>query len=195
MSISGCRMLAATDHECASPWWTAGSIGPTLSVKRSGTGSKPPWLKGLQRSRRQLASSRPRAAPKRLHRLGGVGGAGRLVAAAARQRRRDPALVGADQGQEDPFHVERSPGRRRPAPPRCWPARPLLPSRSIRSPISGRATRTKSWPAGSWSERPQKASRRTRLTRLRSTAPPTLRLDRDTEPHLVVLLVALRGKL
>jgi hypothetical protein len=52
-------------QERISPWWTAGSTGPTRSVKRFGTGSKPPWLKGLQRSRRQQASSRPRTTPKR----------------------------------------------------------------------------------------------------------------------------------
>src|SRR6476661_569703 len=49
----------------ASRWYSAGSTGPTRRVNLSGTGSKPPWLKGLQRSRRQAPRTSPRATPKR----------------------------------------------------------------------------------------------------------------------------------
>ncbi len=112
-----------------------------------------------------------------LDRLDGVGGAGRLVAAAARAGRGNPALVGADWGEEE--RVSRGTPPARGTRQRLFDAlgdARLAPSRSIRSPISGRATRTKSCPGGRRSERPQKASRSTRLTRLRSTAPPILRL-------------------
>ena len=110
------RHLAAT-----SPWWTAGSTGPVRKVNRGGTGSKPPRLKGLQRSRRQPASSEPAEDAEAADRLRRVGGAGRLVAAAAGHRRRDPALIGADRHQRRAVSRRTLPGgdARRSAPPRC----------------------------------------------------------------------------
>ena len=53
---------------------------------------------------------------------------------------------------------------------------PAVPSRSSSSARSGRATRTKSYFAGRRSAMLQNASRSALLTRLRSTAPPILRL-------------------
>lgn len=82
--------------------------------------------------------------PKALDRLDGVARTGRLVAAAAGTGRGDPASVGADRSQNDPFHVERPPaGVPAKASSRLL-ATPGLPSRSTRSPISERATMTKS---------------------------------------------------
>ena len=52
---------------------------------------------------------------------------------------------------------------------------PARPSRSARARASGRATTTASVPAGRRAPRSANASRRSRLTRLRSTAPPTFR--------------------
>ena len=140
-----------------------------------GHGVEAPWLNGLQRSRRQPASSTPRRTPKRL---------------IAWPRRRSRS---ARSGSGGASPARSSAGRRGSAPEQSrftWNAprgasrsassmqrrAPSAPSRSISSPISGRATRTKSCSAGSRSTRPQNASRRARLTRLRSTAPPTLRL-------------------
>ena len=62
------------------------------------------------------------------------------------------------------------------------------------SPISGRATKTKSCRGGSLSESAQKASRRARLTRLRSTAPPTLRLTETPSRTSSALLLVLAGE-
>ena len=56
---------------------------------------------------------------------------------------------------------------------------PASPSRSTSSAADGRATTTTSWPARSSSSARANASRSIRLTRLRSTAPPTLR-DTDS---------------
>ena len=52
---------------------------------------------------------------------------------------------------------------------------PRRPSRSARARASGRATTTASVPAGNRADSTANASRSSRLTRLRSTAPPTLR--------------------
>ena len=51
----------------------------------------------------------------------------------------------------------------------------LPPPSRASSPAAGRATITKSSPSGSASARDQKASRNSRFTRVRSTAPPSLR--------------------
>src|SRR4051812_33218367 len=93
--------------------------------------------------REQRAAGDPEAFD-RLHR---IGRAGRLVAAAARSARRDPALVGAQRRQDQPFQVER------PFEPPAIASSsealtPLVPSRSTKSPISPRATITKSWRGG-----------------------------------------------
>ena len=66
------------------------------------TGSKPPWLHGLQRSRRQPASTSPRSMPYRSIACDRVARAGRLVLAAARKRRRDHAAGRAGSGRSRP---------------------------------------------------------------------------------------------
>src|ERR1051326_5349604 len=109
-------------------------------------------------------------------RLGSVRGATRLVAAAAWKPWRDPATIGADQCQEKPFHVERPLPVVAASTSSMLSRTPFAPSRSISSPLSGRAARTKSWWAGKRSARPQNPSRRAPLALLRSTAPPPLRL-------------------
>src|SRR5262249_41247480 len=82
--------------------------------------------------------------------LGGVAGTARLIATALRQRGREPASVRGYEGQQQAFHVERF--LPEPASASSMLAvTPLEPSRSIRSPISGLATMTKSCWGGSWS--------------------------------------------
>ena len=112
-----------------------------------------------------------------LDRLDRVGRAGRLVAAAAGPARGDPALVGADQlpaGSVSRGTASRSTSP--PAPLRCWSRRRPCPrARAARRAPGGRRGRSRSV-SGSRSAMPQNASRRARLTRLRSTAPPILRL-------------------
>src|SRR5690242_9771195 len=88
-------------------------------------------------------------------RLRCVSRAGGLVTAAPWESWREPPLVGPDQSQEEAFHVERffpAEAARASSKHSCTP---LEPSRSIRPPISGRATRTKSCCGGSRSERLQ----------------------------------------
>ena len=87
-SISGCRMLAMMGHQ----EWGVG-VGRVRNRRWAATGSKPPWLNGLQRSSRHPASTRPAQYAELADRLDRVGRAGRLVLAAPRQRRRDHALV------------------------------------------------------------------------------------------------------
>ena len=117
----------------------------------------------------------------RLHR---VRRAGRVVLAAARERRRDEALVEPDRGEHDRAASSRvAPPAPRAAhavdelgqraahaagSPRARPARARPDARRRRSPTRRAAARP---PA-------QNASRSTRFTRVRSTAPPT---RRDTE--------------
>src|SRR4051794_32540393 len=112
-------------------------------------------------------------------RLYGVARARGLVLAAPRQRRRDEALIEADGRQHgatgegahragaagSAFSSSSSRARRTPSRPSC----------SASSLAGGRATTTTSWPDGTSGAAASKASRTRRLTRLRGTAPPTLR--------------------
>ena len=155
---------------------------------------------------RQAPGGQDRAADdaQLANRLHGVGRAGGLVLAAARERRRDQALVEADRGEDDGeqprvsrFTLQvrrfRPPARPlRPAPASAV-ATPAGPSRSTRPATSGRATSTKSWPRGSVSSSDQNASLSARFTAFLSTAPPTLRLTETpsrTSSSIVVGLAA-----
>jgi hypothetical protein len=125
-----------------------------------------------------------------------VARAGWLIPAAARKGRRYKAPI--DQYREGRQNPRRAPegsptgpnGPHDPASspagePERRPARsinsssdapiPPRPSRSANSRASGRATTTTSCPPLNSSATPAKASRRSRFTRFRSTAPPTLR--------------------
>ena len=77
------------------------------------TGSKPPWLNGLQRSRRQPASTSPRSMPNSRNRLDGVLRAARRVLAARRQQRGDHAAVDHDRSDGDRGAQQSSPLPRR----------------------------------------------------------------------------------
>src|SRR5271154_2219432 len=127
-------------------------------------------------------------------RLGRIPRAGRLVLTTPRNRRRDHPLVD-DDGHDDHAAQQAngpSSGRDhwRPSPtdsstPSRSPAlainslnaaaTPVNPSRSASSRDGGRATTTTSRPGFNSCSAAAKASRSNRLTRLRSTAPPTLR--------------------
>ena len=125
------------------------------------TGSKPPWLNGLQRSSRHAASTSPRSMPYSRIACDRVGRARRLVLAAPRQRRRDHPLVGDDRREREPARSRRAALRRRAtdfSTSSASAARtPSRPSRSASSRASGRATTTTSWSSGSASaERPER---------------------------------------
>src|SRR5688500_1108937 len=106
-------------------------------------------------------------------RLYGVGGAGRLVLAAARESRRDHPLVGDDRRHGDLPRGDHFAALSTSSPRAA--RTPSRPSRSHSSSASRRATTTTSWSAGSWARTSANASRSRRLTLLRATAPPTLR--------------------
>jgi hypothetical protein len=182
--------------------------GRALNTRWASTGSYPPWLHGLHLSRRHPASTRPLSMPYSADRLDRVARARRLVLAAPRDRGRDHPLVDDDR-RERHHGGARGGARRRaglraltvdpveliPPSSRCSgggaSAQPAL---AISSPATrprpealalgqlarrGRATTTTSWPGLSSASRCANASRSSRLTRLRSTAPPTLR-DTDS---------------
>src|SRR5690242_18165817 len=114
--------------------------------------------------------------PDRLHRIFGTA---RVVAAAVAERGRDRPLVGTNGGDGDRAQ-SRHASALRASPAESSSSRsassiPFSPRSRASSPASGRATKTKSCPPGSSSAEAQKASRSRRFTRLRSTAPPTLR--------------------
>ena len=185
-SISGCRMLATRDH------------GVSLTV-------------AVVVGRVDRADAQGEALRNRVEAAVAEGVAAQQAPAGeqhAPQRRRSGGSPGprrpsrsARSGSGAAARARSSAGRRAIGASRATVSRQTLPGRRLGSSASSRlasdpvgarrarsgsrsparATRTKSCPAGSRSARLQKASRRARLTRLRSTAPPTLRLDRDAE--------------
>ena len=114
------------------------------------TGSKPPWLNGLQRSRRQAASTSPRSMPNSEIAWIGVLRAARLVLAARRQQRGDHTAVDDDRRDGDPARERHAP---LPATP-CRRARRSPPARR-RGP---RARRARARPAGRRSRRRRPAA-------------------------------------
>src|SRR3954454_5859584 len=106
--------------------------------------------------------------------LDGVGRARGLVLAARRQRRRDEGAP-----QRDRQHGQAAGQAHSAISSASARLIPASPSREASSRASGRATSTKSWLAGRLSATAQNASRSSRFTRFRSTAPPTLR-ETDT---------------
>src|SRR5665647_2255189 len=92
-------------------------------------------------------------------RLHGVVGARRVVPAARPQQRRDRVLVHPDEGDEDLAHEPWTSSR--------------TPARATSSSRCGRAITTRSYSSARCPAQPWKASRSRRLTRLRTTAPPS----------------------
>src|SRR6516165_5256717 len=134
-----------------------------------------------------------------------VTGARGLVLAPPRQRRRDQAAIHHDRSDHEqpcdrcgaaPRRRARSLGGAHDPPSRSFaraissssdPVTPARPSRPASSPAPGRATTTTSCPARRFASVCANASRSSRLTRLRSTAPPTLRdTDRPRRGRSVV---------
>ena len=124
-----------------------------------------------------------------LNGLRGIFRARGVVLAPRAEQRRDQALVEPDRRYDEPSHhshlaassvgasPRRSPRAREISSPRACRI-PSRPSRSARARASCLATTTASVPDGSRLLSSATASRSSRFTRLRSTAPPTLR---DTE--------------
>ena len=174
-----------------------------------------PWVAPQQAPPREHQAPKYAVLPDRLDRVARARG---LVLAAARDRRRDHALVDHDRRRSrPPARARRAPrrarGARRPRQRRplasvarriagtLGSARSRAPSRrsprlaqaglgdqlrerrvdALRGPRArparrdGRATTTTSWPGAQLASLRANASRSRRLTRLRSTAPPTLR--------------------
>lgn len=125
----------------------------------------------------------------------GVRGARRVVPAARREPRGHDELVTPDQAHEEPGERVANPalllgaGIRAHREPRAAPARARsrsCPSSALVAPAAGGSARTTSRePAGSAPSRGATSPRRRRLTRFRSTAPPTA-FD-TTKPTVVAL--------
>ena len=144
------------------------------------------------------ASTSPRSMPYSRIACDGVGRARRLVLAAPRQRRRDHALVGDDRrdATRRAHHAPVAPPRRPPTSRRARPARRARPrgprARPARAPRGARPRRR---PGRAAAARPAARTPRCsrRLTRLRSTAPPTLR-DTDSPRRGAVGRLAARTR-
>src|SRR5690349_2087893 len=121
-----------------------GIDGPNLERESLWHGIEAAVAEGVAAQQAPGCQQCPTNHPEAANRLGGIVRAARLVATAAREPGRDPSLIEANRGEKRPFHVERFfPAE--PARASSMLARtPEEPSRSIRSPISGRATKTKS---------------------------------------------------
>ena len=157
---------------------------------RSASSSTPPSLHGLQRARRQAATTVPLSTPssrtawtRRSSTSGstysGWGSPGRSGAgtgAAVPGTAHAGLERESNVGSSGPFHVLRRPQPGLDHQLRKRRSHTSVPSRSTRPAESRRATMTKSWSGVRPSSSPQKASRSARLTPFRSTAPPTLRL-------------------
>ena len=158
-------------------------------------GRSPPWLNGLQRSSAPAGQHDAAQRPVRPHRLDRVGRAGRLVLAAAREA---AARRTAGRAARAPAAPARASTRPHAAAPRRARRRVCQPSRSSSS-ASSRCKAVQ--PLGVHelaapgarhdhvvvtgrqivAERPERLAER-RLTRLRSTAPPTVRPTDTPEP-------------
>ena len=151
-------------------------------VKRSGTGSKPPWLNGLQRSSRQAARTcreRRRSArsprPRRPNRSARSGSAGPSRGRASGCRR--------GSGEQDAFHVERPPGTE-PASASSMLVRHAGGALALDQLADLRAgDEDEVVPAGSRSARPQNASRIDPLDPVAVDGAADLAADRDAEAH------------
>ena len=142
---------------CISPCQTAGSTGPTRRVKLLGDRVEAAVAERIAAQQPPGGEEHRRGRPRsgRTASLG-IGGASRLVAAAARHRGGDPAPIGADRRQEQSRFTWNAP-RELASTSSMRAATPASPSLSIRSPTPGARPGRSRGPAGS-SVRPRPES-------------------------------------
>ena len=181
--------------------WGIGRSGAGASRNsvRSQTSSMPPLLKRVAAQQAPAGDDRAADGAQLADRLDRVGRAGRVVLAAPRKARRDPALVGADQGQQDRgrARVSRQTLLVRGSPQQLGErVADAVGAVALDQALDARAApRSRSrGPAASSSASSQNASRTARFTLLRCTALPILRPTEIAEPRVPRALVLAAGE-